>query len=569
MSAHRRRSARVTRLDTHATRVVAFAVLLAAPWLAGLPVGLAQDDGLVRLVAKETDADIRPGQEAELRWTLVSDHPTRAYTVEVRLEAAGDNNWGLGGKGTVGGQTLHPGGSIDIRYTVSPHAKPDPRTLELELFVLVYNGTDDFHRLTDTATVRAVGTDLVLGTWQNPLGPPLDNMWGTFLLNALAWLVISFLAMWAVNPTLKLFTARTKTDVDDHIVKILHKPLFLVLFTFGVKQSLEVFPLPIWFFDLLDGLYRFVLVAALVYVAYRLWQEVVLIIGRRVAKKTESELDDRLLPVLEKVGGIIIVVIGIFYIIDSLGVNLTVFAAGGVLVSMVIAFAAQDTLSNFFSGVHLLLDQPFQEGDWVVLDSGELTTVTKIGLRSTELYHVANHESIIVPNNLIASNRIINILKPDTKSKVRVDVGVAYGTDVQKVMDMLLDIAEKHPLALHDADHQPFVRFQGFGASSLDFSIHFWVKEVLTRWAAASDARAEIDRRFAAEGIEIPFPQRVIWNGREEAERNHKGNGSGGGASGSGSILDHPKVKRDASPRQPSLAEETGAEPGSSVGAPV
>jgi MscS family membrane protein len=333
-----------------------------------------------------------------------------------------------------------------------------------------------------------------------------------------AWLGIALVVMLLIHPSLKALASRTRTDVDIHIVQILKFPVFAVLFAFGVKQSLEVFALPVWAFNTLDRFYSIVLIIAIVYVAFRIWHEIVLIYGRRARKRLGTRVDTRLLNVFDKTGGVIIVVVGLFYLVHSFGINLTVFAAGGVLVSMVIAFAAQDTLSNFFSGIHLLLDQPFKEGDDIILDTGEVVTVTKIGLRSTHLYHVANHETIIVPNNLLATHRVINLLQPDRKYKVRVDIGVAYGTDVPRVMEILLDIARSHPLSLDEDGRRPFVRFQNFGDSSLDFSLHTWIEDVYTRFAVASDIRQAIDRRFAEEGIEIPFPQRVIWDGRSEKD---------------------------------------------------
>jgi MscS family membrane protein len=365
--------------------------------------------------------------------------------------------------------------------------------------------------------------------------------------------------MWLIDPTLRALTFRTKTTLDDAIVHILRLPVFLLLFVFGVRQSLEVFPLPGWAFETLARLYAVALVIAIVYVVYRVWHEIVLLYGKRVAKRLGSRVDNRLISVFDKVGGVVIVVVGIFYVIHGFGIDITVFAAGGVLASMVIAFAAQDTLSNFFSGVHLLLDQPFKEGDDIMLDTGEVTTVTKIGLRSTHLYHVANHETIIVPNNLLATNRVINLLQPDRKYKVRVDVGVAYGSDVQKVKAILLDIGRAHQLALHEPEHQPFVRFQNFGASSLDFSLHVWIGDVYTRFAVASDLREAIDRRFADEGVEIPFPQQVLWDGRAEKER-----AAGGRTERGGPILERRGVRRThgSAVREQAATAETGEDPG-------
>jgi len=473
-------------------------------------------------VGQEDTTVVGPGGQVELEWVVGVPDGTEGRFVRVEVEVAAPGGAGAasGWVATVDPDFVHidEGGTQAFTVTVEPKGDPQPRRVEVGL--LVHSLTANGAERTDTAAaaVEARGFAQVLGRFDNPLPAPLDGVAGTFLLNVVAWLLIALVAMWLVDPTLRLLTLRTRTTVDDKVIRILSRPLFTALFAFGVKQSIEVFPLPARGFRLLHALWVVLLIVLVVYIAFRLWHEIVLATGRRFASRTESRLDDRLYPVLEKVGGVVIVLVGFFYVLDSLGVNMTWFAAGGAMVSLVIAFAAQDTLANFFSGVHILVDQPFKEGDDIILDSGEICTVKRIGLRSTDLYHSVNHEVIVVPNSLLATNRVINLLQPDNLYKVKVEVGVAYGTDVQKVKRILLELARSHPLGLDEEGHQPFVRFNAFGASSLDFAVHVWISDVYARWAVASDLREMIDQRFAEEGIEIPFPQTTVWFGREEAK---------------------------------------------------
>ena len=100
-----------------------------------------------------------------------------------------------------------------------------------------------------------------------------------------------------------------------------------------------------------------------------------------------------------------------------------------------------------------------------------------------------------------------------------IDVGVAYGTNVQKAKALLMDIGRGHPVSLDEAGHEPFVRFNAFWSSSLDFSLTVWVADVYARFAVASDLREMVEQKFAEASIEIPFPQHVVWKGREERDR--------------------------------------------------
>jgi small-conductance mechanosensitive channel len=111
----------------------------------------------------------------------------------------------------------------------------------------------------------------------------------------------------------------------------------------------------------------------------------------------------------------------------------------------------------------------------------------------------------------MANQKIINIVKPDMKIRKRVEVGVAYGSDVEKVKKILYESAYNHPDVLTEGDDEPLVRFIGFGDSSLDFIVIFTIDDVMKQWKVKSDVVTEIDNRFRKENITIPFPQRTIW----------------------------------------------------------
>lgn len=449
-----------------------------------------------------------PGQQSTFVWEVTPPVSGPDRTLVASFHPPSGSNWEF--RVEPEQSVIRAGESARLfRLYLTPPTYPAPRVLQGRFEILAVASTGVEH-LTANMTVTATGTNLVLAKWVNPLPAPLDGTLGTFLLDVIAWLSIAILARLLVNPFLRLITLRTKTTVDDAMVGILATPVFVVIFAIGLKQSLEVFELPAWAYNALERTTYFVLVAVAIYIIYRVWREIVLHLGRRMAAKTKSQLDDRLLPVMEKIGGVIIILGGIFYAFASFGFNLTYFAAGGVLVTTVIAFAAQDTLSNFFGGVFLLIDQPFREEDDIIIESGEVCTVKRIGLRSTHLYHQANHEMIIVPNNQLASRRVINLIKPDRRYRLKVDVGVAYSSEIPKVRRVLTEIARAHPQVLAGGAQEPSVRVVGFGDSQLNLMLSVWIGDVQQRNLVASDLREAIHSRFGLEGIEIPFPHRVV-----------------------------------------------------------
>jgi small-conductance mechanosensitive channel len=354
------------------------------------------------------------------------------------------------------------------------------------------------------------GTNFVLGQWPNPLPPPLDGHFGTFLLDVLAWLAIAAVARLLVGPVLKAVARRTKTTLDDKAIDILGTPLFVVLLLAGVRSSLHAFVLPAGLDHALGLAATVVGIVVVGYVLFRAWNEIALVYARRLAERTHSTLDNRLLPVFERLGGIAILLLAAVWILQSFGVGLSWLLAGGAFASLVIGLAAQDTLSNFFAGMHLLLDQPFREGEEIQLESGPVCTVRRIGLRSSHLYNRQTHDLVIVPNNLLATKLVTNLTRPDRKQRIAIEVGVAYRSDPDKVRRILTEAALAHPLVLREPGNEPQVRLTGFGESALEFSLIVWVADHAQRFVVPSDVRVAILRRFAEAGIDIPYPHRVV-----------------------------------------------------------
>ena len=355
----------------------------------------------------------------------------------------------------------------------------------------------------------------VLGVFDNPLPAPLNNNYGVFILDLIIWTVIIIGIYLVIEAVLKRWAKKTKTELDDIIFGIIHFPVIALLILYAFITSLRAFDaseIPAWLFALVDDVYFIALVIIGLFLVYRVFKNVVIYYGKIYAKKTKTDIDDVIIPLAEKLGVVIIFVVAIALLLGYLGIDLTMLAVGSIVISMVIAFALQDTLSNFFSGLYLLTDRPFKDGDLIELESGDICRVAHIGMRSTRLYKIFEHTIMIVPNNRLANERIINFLEPDMNFRVKVEVGVAYGSDVKKVRSILEDIVTTNPDVLKGEDKKPIIRFASFGDSSLDFIIYAWVNDVYDRWTVSSDIREEIHRRFEKEGVEIPFPQRVVWH---------------------------------------------------------
>ncbi len=150
------------------------------------------------------------------------------------------------------------------------------------------------------------------------------------------------------------------------------------------------------------------------------------------------------------------------------------------------------------------------------LESGEYCRVENVGMRSTKLYNIRDHEMIILPNNSIANQKIKNLAEPDEKKRVAVNVGVAYGSDIERVKDILHEVLNEQDNVIDEEGFKPVVRFSDFADSSLEFNLWFWIDDYLEQWTVTSEIRNRIDQEFREAEVTIPFPQRTVWMKSEE-----------------------------------------------------
>jgi len=198
---------------------------------------------------------------------------------------------------------------------------------------------------------------------------------------------------------------------------------------------------------------------------------------------------------------------GAFLLLSVWKINITPLLASAGIAGVAVALAAKETLSNFFGGVTVLLDQPYKVGDYIVLDSGERGEVVEIGLRSTRIL-TRDDVQISIPNAIITNTKVINESAPEPRFRVRIKVGVAYGSDIDQVEDILLNVARKNPHL--SPQPEPRVRFRVFGESSLDFELLCWAHQPHDKGRIIHELNREIYKAFGQAGIVIPFPQRDV-----------------------------------------------------------
>lgn len=325
---------------------------------------------------------------------------------------------------------------------------------------------------------------------------------GTSLSVAIILLVVRrYLLRW-----LERLVGRTGTLLDNVIVGSLRAPTFLWCIAIALAAGLEMAPLPrrvaTWGTSAVAAL---VILSVTIVVANALARGLQHF-GQRIQMETAiTGLGTTLLrAVVFTLGGLLV--------LSSLGISVTPLLAALGVGGIAVGLALQDTLSNLFAGVHILVEKPVRVGDFVKLETGQEGYVTDVGWRTTRIRMLPNN-MVIVPNAKLAQSILTNYYLPEPRMALLLPISVSYGSDPERVEKILVEEATR---AAGDVtgllgEPPPFVRFiPGFAESSLDFTLICQVREFVDQYLAQHELRKRIFRRFREEEIEIPFPQRVV-----------------------------------------------------------
>jgi len=499
-------------------RGLTFSVLVVAFLLLPLfCVEQAQAQTITFIQIDDRYQECAAGESVEYEWFLYNDYDT-SFLLQVSVDVTSGVGWTSEVDQPIA--VFDYRDSLVITLTVSGDSDVTRRDVNqsVSFGFSDLNNTIPAFTLTGYADTKLIpvwgviapAKNKLLGRFDNPLPEPFDSNYFTFVMNMVIWAGIALFIAYIVEPAAHVITKRTKSDIDDRILKILKKPIFVLVIVFGLVSSLTILPLTDPEVALVFDIYGIALIMILTFVIYKVFKEVLVYLMKRWASRTNTEIDDVLIPVIDKVGGLLILVFGGVALVSYLGYDITFLLAGVGVGGLVIAFAAQDVLSNFFSGIMLLLDRPFAEGDFVSLSSGEICRVDRIGIRSTRLYDTLANNLIVLPNNKLVNDKLVNLTEPTAETIHEVVVGVAIGTDVTKVEKIMAEIAMNNKDVLKEAGKEPVVRFDAFGESALMFKLYFWVGNFQAKYRIAHELRKEIDKRFSVAGIEIPYPQRTI-----------------------------------------------------------
>jgi MscS family membrane protein len=297
-----------------------------------------------------------------------------------------------------------------------------------------------------------------------------------------------------------------KSDLDYEIAHYLSSPILQTTVTFSLVLALATLDFP--------GAVEHLLIKICFTILLLLWGRAWFRATKAILQALEADRErfhlfqPRTVPLYEM--GIKLVLIGLFiyFLFLVWGIDATAWVASAGIIGIAVGFAARDTLANLISGVSIVADAPYKIGDYIVLDSGERGVVSSLGIRSTRLI-TRDDVEVSIPNAVIGTAKIINESGgPYVRHRIQIPIGVAYDSDIDKVIETLNAIAREDNDVVDEP--MPRVRIRGFEDSSIKLELLGWIRRPADRGIVVHRLNYHLIKRFRAEQIEIPFPQRDV-----------------------------------------------------------
>ncbi|MGB2844207.1 MAG: mechanosensitive ion channel family protein [Candidatus Aminicenantaceae bacterium] len=336
-----------------------------------------------------------------------------------------------------------------------------------------------------------------------------------FLVVVLIIFFIAYIARIILKKVLKPLARKTKTKIDDLIIRSLSSVIFYIVLLLGFKIELGYFFekqyfgwLEITVYENLSNLINTLLIILICVLLFKIIGNFSKQWMKEWKFKTKTSADERLIPFLQKILKAVVIILAVIFIVNAWNINISPLIATAGIAGLAIGLAVKDSLSNILGGLQLVLDRTFKVGDKVQLESGEMGVILDIGLRSTKLKTYDN-EVIYIPNGYLANAKIKNFTQPDISIRVNVEFGVVYGSDTEKVRQVVLEVIKKIDSVIEEPE--PVVLFTKMSDFALDFVARAWVKSYTDAYSTWIKMTDEIYNALNKANIGIPFPTRTVY----------------------------------------------------------
>ncbi|MDT8437661.1 MAG: mechanosensitive ion channel family protein [Wenzhouxiangellaceae bacterium] len=316
-----------------------------------------------------------------------------------------------------------------------------------------------------------------------------------------------------VGTACRSIAGRLPLDLGVRLLGIARYLAALLIVYLALAVALQVLGLPGRVADIAVKLLKSVLVLQLMRQGLKAGHLALEVLGH--VRDRFAVIEARTLPLFDLLLTVLTIAFATYALLMVWNIDPTAWLASAGVIGIAVGFAARETLANLFGGFSIIADAPYKVGDYIVLDTGERGEVTRVGIRSTRIL-TRDDVEVTMPNSIMANSKIVNESGgTQERFRIRLAIGVAYGSDIEQIVELLEALASDHPTVSREPT--PRVRMRGFGDSSLDFELLCWVDRPVQRGLVTHELYMKIYREFERAGIVIPFPQRDVWMRSEPA----------------------------------------------------
>ncbi len=319
----------------------------------------------------------------------------------------------------------------------------------------------------------------------------------------IAGIIVGKIVYFFFKNHLRKLAAKSSSQFDDYLIDITEEPLVMAIFTCGIWVGQNFLTLNATAQQLMNNIV-FVLIA--ITIAWFILRFIEMLLTKYVAplvEKSDSKLDDQILPILRKAAKGVVIIMTIIIVMANLGYDILSLLAGLGIGGLALALAAQDAVKNIIGGFSIFWDKPFQIDDFIEL-SGEKGTVKEVGLRSTRL-NTIDGTTVVIPNSTVA-NTIIENFASRKRRRVNLAIGLVYETTADQ-MDEAIKIIEDTIKSVDGTDSDDIiVRFTNFGAFSLDLDIVYWIVDMANWKPIIHNVNMGLKRNLDNAGMDMAFP---------------------------------------------------------------
>ena len=335
--------------------------------------------------------------------------------------------------------------------------------------------------------------------------------WCITLLIILGAIIAGKILYWFFGNIIKKLTAKTKTKIDDIIVDMIEEPVVLALAIVGMWYGLHRLNFPENWYLFMGKVYHILIAINITWLIARLVDAIIAEYIVPIAEKTESTLDDQIIPVVRKGLRSVIWILGIIVALNNAGYDVGALIAGLGIGGLALAMAAKDSVSNIFGGIMIFTDKPFKVGDRVKINGFD-GSITEVGIRTSRM-RTLEGRLVTIPNSQFTGNMVENVSEEPTR-KVVLNLGLTYdmtAEQMKKGIELLKEIAKNNS----DINGDYLVSFNAFGDFSLGILFIYYIKKNSDILDTQTAINLEILQQFGANGLEMAFPTQTIYNKKD------------------------------------------------------